>query len=171
MSRNSKRTTVAQPSPQLAPAPKPKISNPFGIDLVAATEIVELPSGGRFYEQGSSLHGVSQIEIKHMTAREEDILANPQFVQDGSIFDRLLDSILVDPNINPAQLLPADRTAIMYAARITGYGSDYTIQTQCEACGKIADFTYDISIQEVRSELPAGVTMNEATSMFEFELP
>jgi hypothetical protein len=171
MSRNSKRTTVAQPTPQLAPVPKPKISNPFGIDLVAATEVVELPSGGRFYEQGSSLHGVSQVEIKHMTAREEDILANPQFIQDGSVFDRLLKSVLVDTTINPSHFLPADRTAIMYAARITGYGSEYTIQAPCGACGKTADFTYDISIQEIKSELPDGVTMNETTNLFEFQLP
>lgn len=171
MSRNSKRTTVAQPTPQLAPVPKPKISNPFGIDLVAATEVVELPSGGRFYEQGSSLHGVSQVEIKHMTAREEDILANPQFVQDGSIFDRLLKSILVDTSINPSHFLPADRTAIMYAARITGYGSEYVITMPCTACGKETDFTFDISKQEIKSELPDGVTINEATNLFEFNLP
>lgn len=171
MSRNQKRTTIAQPTPQLTPVTKPKTSNPFGIDLVAATEVVELPSAGRFYEEGSSLHGVTKVEIKHMTAREEDILANPQFIQDGSIFDRLLKSVLVDSNINPAHLLPADRTAIMYAARITGYGPEYVVSMECGACGKEAEFTFDVSKQEVKSEPPKGVTFDESTNLFEFELP
>ena len=171
MSRNSKRTTVAQPNPKLAPVPKPKISNPFGIDLVAATEVVDLPSAGRFYEEGSSLYGVAQVEIKHMTAREEDILANPQFIQDGSIFDRLLKSVLVDSSIDPTHFLPSDRTAVMYAARITGYGPEYIIERSCDACGKTVEFTYDVSIQEIKNDLPEGVTLNQSTNLFEFTLP
>lgn len=171
MSRNSKRTTVASPTPQLKPVVKPKISNPFGIDLVAATEVVKLPSGGRFYEEGSTLHGVEEVEIKHMTAREEDILANPQFIENGTIFDKLLKSILVDKTIKPEHFLPADRTAIMYAARITGYGPEYVLNMTCNACGKNADFTFDISKQEILNDTPPGVELNEATGTFLFELP
>lgn len=171
MSRNSKRTTVAPPTPQLKPVVKPKISNPFGIDLVAATEVVKLPSGGRFYEEGSTLHGVEEVEIKHMTAREEDILANPQFIENGTIFDKLLKSILVDKTIKPEHFLPADRTAIMYAARITGYGPEYVLNMTCNACGKNADFTFDISKQEILNDTPPGVELNEATGTFLFELP
>ena len=171
MSRNSKRTTVAPPTPQLKPVVKPKISNPFGIDLVAATEVVKLPSGGRFYEEGSTLYGVEEVEIKHMTAREEDILANPQFIENGTIFDKLLKSILVDKTIKPEHFLPADRTAIMYAARITGYGPEYVLNMTCNACGKNADFTFDISKQEILNDTPPGVELNEATGTFLFELP
>ena len=171
MSRNSNRTTIVQPVPQPTPAAPPKTASPFGIDLVAATEVVALPSGGRFYEQGSSLFGKGEVEIKHMTAREEDILANPKFVEDGSVFDRLLSSILVDKTIKPEHFLPADRTAIMYAARVTGYGSEYVITMPCGACGKNADFTFDILKQENVMDLPEGVDLNEDTGLFSFELP
>lgn len=171
MSRNSNRTTVATPPPQLKPVKKPRNTNPFGIDLVAATEVVELPSGGRFYEEGSSLHGMSSVEIRHMTAREEDILANSNFIQDGSVFERLLDSILVDNSINPSHFLPADRTAIMYAARITGYGPEYVVTKFCPACKKETQFTFDVSKQQIKEEIPKDVTLNEETNLFEFELP
>jgi len=171
MSRNSKRTTVAPPSPQLKPVTKPKTSNPFGIDLVAATEVVRLPSAGRFYEEGSTLYETSEVEIKHMTAREEDILANSQYIEDGSIFDRLLSSVLVNKQIDPSHLLPADRTAIMYAARVTGYGQEYTLNMPCAACGKVTEFTFDVSKQEILEETPAGVTLSEGTGTFTFSLP
>ena len=171
MSRNSKRTTVASPTPQLTPVAKPKMSNPFGIDLVAATEVVQLPSRGRFYDEDSSLHGVSEVEIKHMTAREEDILANPQFIENGTIFDKLLRSVLVDKSINPAHFLPADRTAILYSARITGYGTEYTLNMPCEACGQKADFVFDISKQEIIEDTPDGVELNETSKTFFFTLP
>ncbi len=171
MSRNSKRTTVAPPSPQLTPVTKPKTSNPFGIDLVAATEVVKLPSAGRFYGEDSTLHGVSEVEIKHMTAREEDILANPQFIENGTIFDKLLRSVLVDKGIDPSHFLPADRTAIMYAARITGYGTEYILQMPCPACGANAKFAFDVSKQEIVNDTPDGVVLNEATGTFTFSLP
>lgn len=171
MSRNQQRTTIAQPNPQLTPVKKPKTSNPFGIDLVAATEVVELPSGGRFYEEGSSLYGKSSVEIKHMTAREEDLLANPQFIQDGTIFDRLLESVLVDKTIKPEHFLPSDRTAIMYAARITGYGTEYVISMPCNSCGKEADFSFDISKQQSEFEIPDGVEVDEVTNLINFVLP
>ncbi len=171
MSRNSKRTTVAQPTPQIAPVSKPKSSNPFGVDLVAATEMVKLPSGGRFYEEGSTLHGVDEVEIKHMTAREEDILANAKFIENGTVFDRLLKSILVDKTIDPMQFLPTDRTAIMYAARITGYGPEYVMNMPCAACGQTTQFVFDVSKQETRFDIPEGVVLNEETGTLIFELP
>ena len=171
MSRNQQRTTIVHPAPQPTPVIKPKTTNPFGIDLVAATDVVELPSGGRFYEEGSSLYGKTSVEIKHMTAREEDILANPQFIQDGTIFDRLLESILVDKTIRPDHFLPADRTAVMYAARITGYGPEYVVEMTCDACGKAASFNFDISKQENKFDLPEGVEIDESTGLFSFTLP
>jgi hypothetical protein len=159
------------PQPQLKPVNKNNISNPFGIDLVAATETVKLPSEGRFYEEGSTLHGVGEVEIRHMTAREEDILANPKFIEDGTIFDKLLRSILVDKTIDPSHFLPTDRTALMYAARITGYGPEYVLNMPCEACGQSANFSFDISKYEVVDQIPDDVEMKEDTSTFVFTLP
>jgi len=175
MSRNSRRTKVNPPTPQSAQpniAPQqPVRNNPFGIDLVAATEVVKLPSEGRFYGEDSSLHGISEIEIKHMTAREEDILSNQQFLFDGSVFDRVLKSIVVDKSINLSDLIAGDRNALLYAARITGYGNEYAIMQDCDACGKNVKFVFDLSKQEVVHDLPEGVTLDATTGLFYFDLP
>ena len=175
MSRNSRRTSANPPTPQ-APAPPRGLppqtaTNPFGIDLVAATEVVKLPSGGKFYGTDSSLHGVSEIEIRHMTAREEDILSNQEFVFNGTVFDRVLSSVIIDGSISPLDMIDGDRNALLYAARITGYGNDYTIMMDCDKCGKNAEFTFDLEKRTVIHDLPSGVTLDDSTGYFNFELP
>lgn len=174
MSRNSNRTSInhniPQPPNPMAPPPQRNV-NPFNIDLVAATEVVKLPSGGKFYQEGSSLHGVSQVEIRHLTAREEDILANQQFLLDGSMFTRLLKSIIVDRSIDPNDLISGDRNALLLAARVTGYGNSYVIKEMCPNCGANAEFEYDLDKTTPVHELPKGVELEEATGLFKFELP
>ena len=175
MSRNSRRTSANPPTPQ-APAPprglpQQSTPNPFGIDLVAATEVVKLPSRGKFYGPESSLHGIEEIEIKHMTAREEDILSNQEFVFNGTVFDRVLTSVIIDRSINPLDLIDGDRNALLYAARITGYGNDYAIMMDCEKCGKNVEFMFDLEKRKVEHNLPKGVTLDENTGYFNFELP
>ncbi len=175
MSRNSRRTKtitpVQTPDPTTVQPPRQNMNNPFGIDLVAATEVVNLPSKGRFYPPESGLQGKETLEIKHLTAREEDILSNEQFIVDGSVFDRLLKSIIVDTGVDPSHLTVGDRDALLYAARITGYGSDYTMTMQCPACGKKTEFVFDLSKQQVEHDLPNGVVFDEANSCFTFQTP
>ena len=177
MSRNSRRSKVQHkiptpqpPTPSAAP-PAPAYSNPFGVDLVAATEVVKLPSEGKFYGPESTLHGVSEVEIRHMTAREEDILANQQYMLDGSVFDRVINSVLVDKNINPLDFIAGDRNAILYAARITGYGNEYKVKMPCPKCGAEADFVFDLDKCEQKHELPEGVEFFEDHGLFGFVLP
>tara|TARA_Y100000004_G_scaffold187346_1_gene239994 strand:- start:3073 stop:3936 length:864 start_codon:yes stop_codon:yes gene_type:complete len=175
MSRNSRRTKtvspVQTPNPTLTPPPQSKTNNPFGIDLVAATEVVNLPSEGKFYPPESGLQGKKTLEIRHLTAREEDILSNEQFIVDGSVFDRLLKSIIVDTGVDPSHLTVGDRDALLYAARITGYGSDYTMSMQCPACGKKTEFVFDLSKQQVEHDLPNGVVFDESNNCFTFQTP
>ncbi len=175
MSRNSRRTKtvspVQTPNPTLTPPPQSSISNPFGIDLVAATEVVNLPSEGRFYPPESSLHGKQSVEIRHLTAREEDILANEKFIMDGSIFNRLLKSILLDKSIDPRHFTLGDRDAILIAARITGYGEEYSMIMGCPHCQKQTEFVFDLSKQEVVSDTPDGVVFDEASGNFVFQTP
>ena len=96
MSRNSRRTQVpksvdpevAKPQPNISPPPQQEKSNPFGLSFAVSTEIVHLPSGGNFYEQNSVLAGLENVEIKSMTAKEEDIMINDSFIEQGIVFDR-----------------------------------------------------------------------------------
>jgi hypothetical protein len=90
------------------------------------TEIIELPSKGLFYPEGSALAS-GKIEMKYMTAREEDILTSATLIKQGVVLDKLFQSLIVTP-INYNELLVGDKNAIMVAARILGYGKDYEVE-------------------------------------------
>ena len=93
-------------------------------------EEVTLPSKGLLYPDDSSLRkGI--IEMKYMTAREEDILTNPNLINNGTVIDKLLESLIVTP-INYNELLTGDKDAVLVAARVLGYGSDYTFEYRGE---------------------------------------
>lgn len=102
------------------------------------TEKVELPSKGLLYPKDSPLaSGV--VEMKYMTAKEEDILTNQNYLRDGTAVDRLLKSLIVNKNINFNDLLLGDKNAIMVAARVLSYGKDYQIVYDGE------EYTVDLS--------------------------
>ena len=126
------------------------------------TEVVDLPSKGYFYVDGHPL-STGKVEIKYMTAKEEDILTSQNLIQQGTVIDVLLQSLIVDKAINVNDLLIGDKNAIMVAARILGYGKDY----EFEYDGK--EHTVDLSKLEPRnidfSKFEKGV--NE----FSFKLP
>jgi hypothetical protein len=88
------------------------------------TETVELPSKGFLYPEGSEL-AKGTVEIKYMTAKEEDILTNQSYIKNGTVLDKLLKSVIVS-KITFEDLLIGDKNAIMVAARILGYGSEYS---------------------------------------------
>tara|TARA_R110001592_G_scaffold9089_2_gene48775 strand:+ start:4447 stop:5196 length:750 start_codon:yes stop_codon:yes gene_type:complete len=87
------------------------------------TEEVTLPSKGLLYPEGSPLKK-GALEMKYMTAREEDILTNQNLIENGTVIDKLLQSLIITP-INYDDLLLGDKNAILIAARILGYGKDY----------------------------------------------
>jgi hypothetical protein len=90
------------------------------------TEMVELPSKGLLYSKDSAL-SEGRIEMKYMTAREEDILTNQNYIQQGVVIDKLLQSLIVTP-ITYSDLLIGDKNAILLASRILGYGKDYEFE-------------------------------------------
>ena len=88
------------------------------------TEIVELPSKGLPYPEDNPLSS-GKVEIKYMTAREEDILTNTSYISDGIVLDELLKSLIVSKDINFNDLIIGDKNALLISARILGYGSTY----------------------------------------------
>jgi len=91
--------------------------------LKLPTEIIDLPSKGLIYPEGNPLSS-GKIEMKYMTAREEDILTNQGYISKGIVLDELMKSLIVS-KINYNDLITGDKNAIMIAARILGYGKDY----------------------------------------------
>ena len=94
------------------------------------TETVELPSKGLLYPKESPL-SEGKVEMKYMTAKEEDILSNINYIKQGTVLDRLLESLIVTP-IKYGDLLSGDKNAIMIAARILSYGKDYEVEYKGE---------------------------------------
>ena len=90
------------------------------------TEIVELPSKGLVYPEKSPL-SKGTVEMKYMTAKEEDILTNRNYIKNGTVIDRLLKSLIVTEGVDYNNLLLGDKNAIMVAARILAYGAGYDI--------------------------------------------
>lgn len=91
------------------------------------TEIITLPSKGLGYTKESPL-AKGEIEIKYMTAKEEEILASQNLIKKGVVLDMLFESIIADKSINPDDILIGDKNAIVLATRILGYGPDYKIE-------------------------------------------
>ena len=91
------------------------------------TEIIELPSKGLVYPQGHPLSD-GTCEIKYMTAREEDILANQNLIKKGIVLDKLFESVVVERGLSPNDILIGDKNAILMATRILGYGADYQVE-------------------------------------------
>jgi len=136
------------------------------------TELVELPSGGRFYGEGHPLHGQDSVEIRFMTAKEEDILTSQSLIKNGLVLDRLLESVVTDKSIKATNLLVGDKNAILIATRITGYGSEYNTTISCPACE--ARQKYEFLLEEAKrtttGENVEGVTLTD-NGTFVFTLP
>ena len=88
------------------------------------TEEVELPSKGLLYPKDHPLSS-GKVEIKYMTAKEEDILTNQSYIQKGTVLDKLLQSLLVNKDIKTEDLFVGDKNSLFVAARILGYGKEY----------------------------------------------
>ena len=114
------------------------------LSFVVPTDIVKLPSGGSFYPKKHPLHGKKTVEVKFMTAKEEDILTSQSLLENGLALDRLVQSIVVDKDLNAKTLLIGDKNAILINARKNGYGPDYTTTLTCPECTEPQEATYDL---------------------------
>ena len=133
------------------------------LNFTVPVEMVDLPSKGQFYSDEHPLHNISTVEIRHMTAKEEDILTNKSFIKNGVVLDRLLESVLVDKTINVNDLLSGDKSAILVATRVTGYGEDYQAKIPCPSCGTIADFDFDLIEAQIFNDPDECVLVQDGT--------
>jgi hypothetical protein len=114
-------------------------------ELKIPTETISLPSKGLLYPETSPL-SKGQIEMKYMTAKEEDILTNTNFIRQGTVIDKLLQALIVTP-IEYNELLVGDKNAILVAARVLGYGKDYTFKYVNQRNQEV-ETTVDLSLLE-----------------------
>ena len=168
MSRNKKRTASGLENK------KPDVADPVattagGLTFSTPTEYVEIPSRGKYYPEGHPLHDEDTVEIKYMTAKEEDILTSQSLLKKGLALERLLASILVDKTIDPSSLLVGDRSAILIAARKTGYGSEYETRLNCPSCA--SNVTYSFDLDSVGAPSDQKLPEVDENSTFTIKLP
>ena len=132
------------------------------------TEIVELPSKGLIYPKDNPLSS-GKIEMKYMTAKEEDILTNQNYIAKGIVLDKLLESLIVS-KIDYNDIIVGDKNALLIAARVLGYGKDYTFRNYNPSSRQIEDFTIDLTELEDKI-LNSKDLKEEGVNEFEFNLP
>lgn len=125
------------------------------------TETVDLPSKGLLYPEDHPLAS-GKIEMKYMTAKEEDILTNQNYISNGTVLDKLLQSLIIT-KVNYDDLLVGDKNAIMIASRVLGYGKDY-------------EFTYDgeshtVDLSSLENKPIDESLFTRGQNEFEFQLP
>ena len=109
---------------------------------IVPTEVIALPSKGWFYPEDHIL-SQGQIEMKYMTAKEEDILSSQNLIKQGVVIDKLLQALIVT-KVNYNDLLTIDKNAIFIAARILAYGKDYEVEIGCPNCGEKSTHAIDL---------------------------
>ena len=107
--RNSERLGAPK-TPEAASTPPTALTENTNdiLSFVTPTDFVDLPSQGRYYPEGHPLAGVTSVELRHMTAKEEDILTSRALLKKGVALDRVISSVIVDKKINPTTLLVGD---------------------------------------------------------------
>lgn len=130
---------------------------------------VPLPSKGKVYPEGSPLADAEILEVKAMTAKEEDILTSSALLKQGKALDMLLKSCILDRRIDVDQMLSGDRNAALIAIRITGYGQGYSVKVECPQCGEKSDHEFDLAKLPVK---PLGADpVQPHSNLFSFTLP
>ena len=139
----------------------------FGLEV--PVESVPLPSLGVIYPVGSSLHNAQTVEIRAMTAKEEDILTSRALIKKGTVITQLLKSCIVDRSIDVDSMISGDRNAVMTSLRITGYGASYNCEVNCPDCGEANKQDFNLADLPIKNLTISPVV--DGANIFEFVLP
>ena len=126
------------------------------------SETVKLPSKGHFYTEDNPL-SKGEVEMKYMTAREEDILTNSNYIQKGIVLDKLLESLIISPKIDLDEMLLGDKNSLLIASRILGYGKDYKF--------KLAGVEETIDLTQLKNIEIDFKSYPKGSNKFEYTLP
>jgi hypothetical protein len=141
--------------------PQPKKSFPF------PTEVISLPSKGLVYPESNPL-SKGEVTVKLMTAKEEDILTSSNLIKKGVQLDKLLEAIVVEPGVNPGDLIIGDKNAILVSSRILAFGAEYEVTINDPEERTPVEITIDLSKIKVK-EVDESLLNRE--NEYEFELP
>lgn len=126
------------------------------------TEVVDLPSQGLLYPKDSPLSS-GKIEVKYMTAKEEDILTSANLIKKGIVVEKLIESLVVDKSIDIDTILVGDKNAILVASRILAYGKEYEVEIDGQ--------TVEVDLTTLKDKEVDKSVFTKGVNEFEFELP
>lgn len=145
---------------------QPTSSQKRGFD--GMTHFVNLPTGGKFYPKGHPLKDISSLEIKMLTTKQEEILTNQSYIDNGIAIDRFLESIILE-EIDSKNIYEQDKIAILIAARIEAYGEDYPVVNGCTKCSEI--FPTEIDLNNILESIKQSELETTDDGTFIVELP
>ena len=132
------------------------------------SEVIDLPSKGWFYQSDNPLSS-GQVEIKYMTAKEEDILTSSNLIQKGIVMDKLLEALIVTEGVKLDDVLLGDKNAIMVASRVLAYGKDYPIEFTDGSSGRKREEVVDLtSLDDKKIDFKK---FSKGVNEHQFELP
>jgi len=129
------------------------------------SEIIDLPSEGKLYPKEHPCSN-GKIEIKYMTAKEEDILTSQNLIKKGVVIDRLLDSLILTNGVKTDDLLIGDKNAVMVASRVLAYGPEYPCEVTHPTTGAKIQHTFNLADCPFK-KVPKDISENS----FEITLP
>jgi hypothetical protein len=143
------------------------LSKETGFDV--SIESVPLPSQGLVYSVDHPFCNAQTVELKMMTAKEEDLLTSRSLIKSGHIFSKLIQSCLVNKAVDPDSLLIGDRNTLLISLRCSGYGTNYDVKISCPQCGEDFDYTFDMGKLPLK---PLGaMPLQPNINLFEYVLP
>jgi hypothetical protein len=132
-------------------------------------ETIPLPSLGAIYSSDSFFYGKNSIDIKAMTAKEEDILMSQALIKKGTVIEELIKSCVMNRSANVDDLILGDRNALSIAIRITGYGSDYNAEVSCPKCDHRNQKVFNLADLEIKRL--GAKPVEQGVNLFEYTLP
>ena len=126
------------------------------------TEKIKLPSQGHFYPTDHPLSS-GEVEMKYMTAKEEDILTNSNYISQGIVLDKLLESLVISPKFDLDDMLLGDKNSLLVASRILGYGKDYKF--------KVGGIEETVDLSTLESTKIDFKSLSKGQNSFDYTLP
>ena len=137
--------------------------------FVVPRDFVMIPSKGVIYPVDSPLHGLEELEVRHLTAQDEDVLTSRSLLRSGKALDAVLDNVILNKSIKSNKLISGDKNAILTFLRITGYGPEYIVQIDCPSCNTEIKHEFDLSALNMRFLDVSPIAAGE--NRFEYTLP
>lgn len=154
--------------PITRPMSQSSLMNDTPVKTKFPTEWIDLPTGGHFYSVNSPLSS-GRIELKYMTAREEDILTSQNLIKKGIVLEELMKALIVDKSINFDELLIGDKNAILIASRRLAYGDKYPVKIKCPECGEESQIDVNLSALKFTESDLSQYEKNK--NAFDYQLP